>query len=206
MSLYVDKDLNIVVRAPKNAANHEIDRFVFKSTQWIKKRREEITLKQITHPVIKGEYGEKVLYFGKKYTITETDSSRITIQYDCITVPSKKDCRSSLVLWYKNEAKLYLIQRTKELAQIYGFEYSNVKISSARTRYGSCNTGNSISYTFRLIMLPKHLIDYVIIHELCHTLYKNHKQEFWLSVEKIIPDYRQKRNSINNDYNIMDCL
>ncbi|MDR2511661.1 MAG: M48 family metallopeptidase [Bacteroidales bacterium] len=77
------------------------------------------------------------------------------------------------------DAKHFLPERLNFFAQQYGFQYNGLRFSSAKTRWGSCNNKKSISLNIKLMLLPQHLTDYVILHELCHTVEMNHSQKFW---------------------------
>ena len=92
---------------------------------------------------------------------------------------------------YKKNAKNYIPARVEELALKYGFKYNNLRITSARTRWGSCSSKKNLNFTFRLILTPKEVIDYVIIHELSHLREMNHSRAFWNQVYEIIPDYKK---------------
>ncbi|MCC8146393.1 MAG: M48 family metallopeptidase [Bacteroidales bacterium] len=82
------------------------------------------------------------------------------------------------------QAKNYLPEKLKSLAITHGFEYRKVKISKSRTRWGSCSSKATINLSFYLILLPKHLIEYVLLHELCHTVEMNHGPDFWKLLDK----------------------
>ncbi|MBQ9470374.1 MAG: M48 family metallopeptidase [Bacteroidales bacterium] len=87
--------------------------------------------------------------------------------------------RSALTEIYRAEAKAMLPLRTNALAMQHGFRYNKVTIRNTRTRWGSCSASNNISLSLNLMQLPDHLVDYVILHELCHTVVKNHSNDFW---------------------------
>ncbi len=82
------------------------------------------------------------------------------------------------------------------LAARHGFSPSKVRISSARTRWGSCSTKGTISLTWRLVMLPMPLIEYVILHELTHLKHHNHNAQFWAALQTILPDYALRRKQL----------
>ena len=86
-----------------------------------------------------------------------------------------------------NEAIEHLPQRTAYLAQIKGFKYHSVSIKNSKSRWGSCTHDNHIHLNLHLMRLKQHLVDYVILHELCHTIQKNHSKNFWLLMEKVYP-------------------
>ena len=88
----------------------------------------------------------------------------------------------------------YMPARVAELAAIHGFDYAVVRIKNQKTRWGSCSAKGNINLNLRLMMAPDPVIDYVIIHELCHLRELNHSLAFWALVESCCPDYRRWRN------------
>ena len=83
------------------------------------------------------------------------------------------------------QARLILPQRLSELARRHGFSYVRVGVNSARTRWGSCSGRRHINLSLFLMMLPQHLSDYVLLHELCHTVEMNHGPRFWALMDKV---------------------
>lgn len=92
----------------------------------------------------------------------------------------------------RQKAKEFLPQRTAYFADVMGVGYKFVKITSAKHRFGSCNRENGICYSFYLMTYPKSAIDYVIVHELAHTVHKNHSKRFYDFVAKTMPDYKNR--------------
>lgn len=86
---------------------------------------------------------------------------------------------------FRHEAKRLLPDRVEELARQYGFTYTGVSINSARTRWGSCSSRKHLNLSLYLMQLPWHLIDYVILHELCHTCEMNHGDRFWALMDRV---------------------
>ena len=85
----------------------------------------------------------------------------------------------------REKAKNYLPARLDFLAKEHQFSYSSVKIRKSRTRWGSCSSKKTINLSFYLMLLPEHLADYVLLHELCHTVYMNHGIEFWKLLDRV---------------------
>ena len=94
--------------------------------------------------------------------------------------------------WYTTQANSLIAERVQWYAAKYGFEYHQVKITKAKTRWGSCSPNGNLNFSWRLIMAPMQAIDYVVVHELVHLHEKNHARGFWAQVEAILPDYVQQ--------------
>ena len=95
-------------------------------------------------------------------------------------------------------AKDYLSKRIEDLSNKHGFKYNKVTIKYQKTRWGSCSGYNNISLNLKLIRLPSNLIDYVILHELVHTLVKNHSPLFWRSLDKYVGNARSLNKELKN--------
>lgn len=102
----------------------------------------------------------------------------------------------------RQSAKAQLPRRVAELAYLHGFSYQGVKIQSSRTRWGSCSGRNSINLSLFLMKLPEHLIDYVILHELCHTVHHDHSPRFWALMDKVTDGRAQSWNREIRKYSI----
>jgi len=93
--------------------------------------------------------------------------------------------REGIVTALRKEAKTYLPQRLSELASQHNLTFNKLYIKNVRTLWGSCSSKNNINLNIHLMRLPDHLIDYVLLHELCHTVYKNHSPEFWSHLDRM---------------------
>ena len=92
--------------------------------------------------------------------------------------------------WYKAHALKVIGERVQLLAANHGFKFEKLRITSARTRWGSCSSRGTLSFTWRLVMAPLEAVDYVVIHELTHLKIKNHSPVFWAEVARLMPTYK----------------
>ena len=90
-------------------------------------------------------------------------------------------------------AKEYLPARVAYWSNIMGLTPTGLKITSARTRFGSCSGKNSLCFSWRLMEYPEEAVDYVVVHELAHIVHKNHGPDFWALVGQYMPDYKRRR-------------
>ena len=106
-------------------------------------------------------------------------------EFHISSIESQNFIKQAIERAWRKEAKELLTKRTAELAKTHGFNYTKVSIRNSKTRWGSCSYNNNINLSLHLMMLPDHLIDYVILHELAHTKEKNHGVHFWNLLDKV---------------------
>ena len=100
---------------------------------------------------------------------------------------------SALERIYRKRAKERLLEQTAYFAKIMNVTYGTVRLSSARTRWGSCSARGNLNFHWKLILMPPEVLDYVVVHELAHRREMNHSPRFWAIVEKVLPDYKERR-------------
>lgn len=142
------------------------------------------TLKIIESDSLKVETKKNIVYF---YYPNDVDFNSEIVQ---------EKLKEAYLKALKIEAKNYLPDRLNYLAKKYGFSYGKVSLRNQKTRFGSCSYFNDISLNINLMRYDFDCIDYVIIHELCHTRVKNHSEKFWIEVGNIIPNYKAIRRKL----------
>ena len=103
--------------------------------------------------------------------------------------------------WLKGQAERYIPVRVKEFSEKYKFNYNRITIRSQKSRWGSCSSKNNLSFNYKLMYFNSKIIDYVIIHELCHLREMNHSKEFWKIVEGMMPDYKTYKQQLKSFFN-----
>ena len=103
------------------------------------------------------------------------------------------ECDEATEAKLKSEARIYCSKKIEEYSEITGLKYGRVKITSAKRRFGSCSSKGDICFSYRLMLYPEAFREYVVLHELCHTVYMDHSKNFYRLIEKYMPDYRERR-------------
>lgn len=195
IALIVERDGTFTVRAPLRVPQAEIDSFIQQKADWIMRTREKI---KSVEPVLKKLYidGDKFLFLGSLFELKIVGKQKPALKFsDGFTLSQSARERGEVyfVRWYKERALEVISARVREYSQKHDFTPSQVKISSAKTRWGSCSSSGALNFTWRLVMAPLEVIDYVVAHELAHLRVKNHSRKFWKVVETVYPDYKKQR-------------
>ena len=195
IALIVERDGSLTVRAPKRAAVMDIQSFILEKQGWILRTRERfMSLKEVP----KKEYkdGDTFLYLGNMYGLSLVKPQRPALKFEngfTLGNTAQSSGERFFTQWYKEQAYKVIAERVRVFSDQYGFVPKQVKISSARTRWGSCSPDGILNFTWRLVMAPLDVIDYVVVHELAHLRVKNHSSRFWREVERIMPEYKDRR-------------
>ena len=102
---------------------------------------------------------------------------------------------------YRKAAREYFPKRVSHYARMLGVTYGKISIRDQKTRWGSCSSEGNLSFNWRLILAPPDVLDYVVIHELCHRKEMNHSKEFWALVESLMPEYKERRKWLRENGN-----
>ncbi len=205
MALVVDAGAKLVVRAPLRAKVSDISDFVTKNARWIEEKQREAAKLNAKYSPVVFESGGKLPYLGETYAIQKTAVADVRILGANILVPEGYS-QADAIAWLKSEAKALLKARVELFAGKMGLSYTCVRLSGAKTRWGSCGAKNSLNFAWRLIMCPLAIIDYVVVHELCHTVHKNHSRAFWASVAAILPDYKARKAWLKTNRRLMEII
>lgn len=204
LSVEVDTQAQVIVRAPLHMAEHHIKRFIVLKQAWIKRVQSEMRKHVREYAPKRFVENEAFLFLGKTYTLKFVPAAypiHIAGRYLLISKLYRGCVRAKLLQWYRTQARCILVERAATYAQWSGLQYTGLGITDARTRWGSCNHKNKINFAWRLIQAPLPVIDYVVVHELVHTIHKNHSQEYWNAVQQFMPDYKQYKRWLRDHNN-----
>ena len=197
-ALVVERDGSITVRAPLRISAAALHDFVEKHVKWIEKKQAEMS-SNIPEPMKQYLPGETFLYLGREYPLEIVQGQHKKLVLDGhfkLAESARENAELIFQNWYRKQAPQIITERVKYFADQYQFHYAKIRITSARTRWGSCSAKGTLSFSWRLILTPMETVDYVVVHELAHTIHHNHSKRFWSLVEKIMPDYKEQRKRL----------
>ncbi len=190
------KNGEVEILCPSFTSDSFLRDLIHKKRGWIKKNLSRSTknpqnIDQISNGYLnyKG-FQLKLIYEKANYQKIVLANKELKIFYD---QNKTKNIRKLIVDWLKSESKRFLINRLLFLSKKIDIKFHSLNVKSYKARWGSCNERGEIFLNWKLIMLPKRVIDYVLIHELVHIIVPNHSKEFWNLVEEKDPDFREKR-------------
>ncbi len=203
VGLRLGPDHSVVVRAPLAVSEAFIAEFVSGRAAWIRARRAAEPVTSTAPPLADGD---TVPFLGQPHTVhvvpgrgrraslTRADGA-ITIALPAANAPG--DIERAVVRWLTGEAQHELTEATVRWGPRLGVSPKAVLVRNQRTRWGSCAADGVIRYNWRLVLLAPELMDFVVVHELAHLLEANHSPHFWAHVERLLPDYRERRKALN---------
>ena len=187
------------VRAPLKMPKNDIDRFIVSKEKWIKSKLALSHERAEQRENFSLNYGDTVTYRGRQYPVVAKNGNRAGFDDEQFYMPpnlTTEQIKSACVQIYRMLAKRDLTERVLDFAKQMSVMPVAVKINGAKTRWGSCSSKKSLNFSWRLIMADDDVIDYVVVHELAHITEMNHSARFWAIVEKVLPDYRERRVSL----------
>ncbi|MDR3599160.1 MAG: SprT family zinc-dependent metalloprotease [Desulfosporosinus sp.] len=195
------------VVAPVSMDDSEIISFVENKRDWIVTKY-EYHIQRLAQIEAEREFvsGEKLLFMGKDYSlkviedegrftrINLTDSQFLVFINKHIPLEKRREAiRRKLEQWYISQAKTIIRERLEPFSDDIGVRLNEVRFKNQKTRWGSCSQKGNLNFNWKLVMAPMYIIDYVVVHELCHFIQMNHSKEFWQQVGNRIPDYKERR-------------
>lgn len=191
------------VGAPWQASAGAIEALLRKHDAWVLKKLTEWEKRR--PPPRRWQDGETLMLLGRPLRLTlapdpqeiRLDGSRFIVNPTWVQNPEKM--KKKVTDWFRQQALLCFRERIAHFHPLLEVAEPAVCLSNARTRWGSCHSNGRIRLNWRLIQMPPHLVDYVVVHELAHLVEMNHSPRFWKTVARIVPDYKACRTEIRTE-------
>lgn len=204
MSICINQDGSVCVRAPRFVAKKEIKRIINQKRSWIEKKQQQMIERShvrdtnvrtyepdSTMPYLGQEYPLKFFrYNGLMMPEIHLVNDHFQIHYSCY---DQQAIRQAFRTWYLNQATVVYKERISYYNKIIQEPFGHVRIKEQKSCYGSCSSKRNLNFNWRCVLAPIEILDYVVVHELCHLKQLNHSPQFWAEVKKILPDYELRR-------------
>lgn len=177
-------------------------KFIVSQAEWVEKSWSRILSYRDKHsdaflPLIEKN---SVTYLGKEYQLIIDDAGtsrgKVIVEDDVIivTCANADDASAILEKWYRKQAKAVIYGSLEKYKSAMNVEFNNVVIRDQKTRWGSCSSDGNLNFSWRLVVGPLYVLDYVVVHELCHLIEMNHSERFWSLVSRYYPEYKSSQN------------
>lgn len=192
MALHVLANGTIQVKAPYLIPGFIIRQFVKKNEAWIEQKKALIAKKKGMEKTYQD--GEPFLFLGNTYIFSTGNYTSIEIKDKKLLFPKALLFRAKKEMeqWYITQAKTIITRQTSLFAKEMGTEFVNITFSDTKSQWGRCTHDNRLQFSWRLVMTPLLVLNYVVVHELAHTIEKNHSVMFWRVVRRVMPSYKQQ--------------
>lgn len=197
ISIYVEPDGSIIVRAPKNIALEKVNNILDLKRFWIYESLAEFQELSQTKVKRKVTNGEGFLYMGKSYRLKIDKNLQkplsLTQGYFLIDEKQIHKVKEHFINFYKEKGNKHIPQRVEYFKKKIGVEPKNIVIRELKNRWAS-RSRTALNFHWKVMLAPMSIIDYIIVHELAHFIKKDHSNEFWEIVESVMPNYVEKKN------------
>lgn len=188
----------VYVVVPRQLENERITKLLKDKKRWIK---EKIALHREAQPKSTKQFvsGESFSYLGRNYRLKVHQGNYQPIKLIngrfAITLRAGVEnpdlIQDSLFSWYKQHAELKFNEKAKRYSKMMGVKFNSVGLKDYKSRWGSCSVEGDITFNWKIIMAPNRIVDYVVVHELCHLVHHDHSPKFWREVERTMPNYTE---------------
>ena len=207
LRIVVSPDLTVDVYAPEHASSSEIHAALNKKKAWIARKLEKVEQYQPLPAPRLYVSGETFVYLGRQYRlrVEEGQSSQAKLSGGILRVSvndkkKTKDVKQKVETWYREHAHetfYRYLDKCYDIASRHGVPKPTLTIRAMQTRWGSCSRAGRITLNSKLVQVPVHCIEYVIMHELCHLLRHSHGSKFYSLLTRCQPDWRKRKEVLD---------
>lgn len=209
VALTVSREGTLTVRAPLRFPIDRIEAFIEEKRAWVDRVTEKMRLRSEEKGSHTYQDGEVFWYLGARYSLRLSERSTPSLSFSgnefVLARRFHSRAKERFLAWYRREAKRVLAERVEYFARENNLHYQSIKVNTAKTRWGSCSGKGNLNFSFRLVMAPLPIIDYVVVHELVHLAHKNHFPAFWNAVAAMYPDFESARVWLKKNGHLLEC-
>ena len=198
LEMRVTRDNRVRVLCPMILSDAQISDFVSAKSAWIESRlRINASKTHGSSQII--TTGSVLFYRGQNLTLvaSQAEQTAIILDQDQLIVQAQGNSPEALNAllrdWFYQRAKEILLERTEFYSQALGHQPTNIIFKAYRSMWGRCNASGEIAFDWRIVMAPDSVIEYLVVHELCHLTHFDHSSRFWDLVESVKPDFRESK-------------
>ncbi|WP_312642063.1 SprT family zinc-dependent metalloprotease [Hydrogenoanaerobacterium sp.] len=196
LAIHITPQAEVEVRAPLRMPQGTIDAFVRQKQGWVSAHVNAMRERVLARESF--AIGNTLMLLGREYPAIAVQGKKAVFDGEHFLIPqgSFEQVRPAVTALYRTLAQRELASRVQKYGVVMGLTPSAVKISGARTRWGSCSGKNSLNFSWRLVLAHPDAVDYVVVHELAHIRQHNHSSAFWQVVEDVLPDYKRREKML----------
>lgn len=216
IAIAMDPQDGLVVYSPMRVSAEGLGEFLREKARWILSHARKIEEARARAPVLAWQAGGEVPYRGGRVTLTVepgADRGEVALEAERLIVrtppedglfPEGEPIRHLVVAWLREQAALHVTARVQAFEPLVDVRPRRVRVRDQKRRWGSCSVHGVLNFNWRLILAPEAVLDYVVVHELCHLKEMNHSPRFWAWVERILPDYGTPRAWLRQNGLLLD--
>jgi predicted metal-dependent hydrolase len=199
--IVIERNGDIVVRPPKHLSPERVDAVVEMKRLWIYRNLAE--WRDLNAVAVTREWvnGESFLYRGRPYRLSIVDGEpslkikdgRFLLSRAVVEREGVEGSRRVFEQYYSSKGLELARARVKYFGAQVGVEVSNIEVKDIGFKWGRCNPSGRLGFHWKCMMAPTRIFDYIVVHELCHLIHADHSPEFWNEVDKVMPDYRERK-------------
>lgn len=200
--IIVERDGSVLVRAPENLPDERIEDIVESKRHWIYKTLAEWRDLNAAHVQREFKGGEGFLYLGRNYRLSlvagqdvplKLKDGRFCLQRELVEQSDFSGARAAFRDYYVKKGQQRLAERVGYFAPKVGVEPTGLAVKELGNRWASCSPSGRLAFHWRCMMAPLTIIDYIVVHELCHIREKDHSDAFWNEIDKVMPSFRERK-------------
>ena len=205
VGLKLDPEKGLVVYCPQSVSRRRLEEVLHRNSKWIREKSRQAEARRAAMPQVRWTPGARLPFRGVHYPLELFFRGRkrelrliegrlqLILPAKISSCLSEGELRDQMHLSFRAAARETIAARVAFFEQVVGVHPRSIRIKGQKTRWGSCSARGLLNFNWRLILAPPPVLDYVVVHELCHLVHLNHSSSFWARVKAVLPAYPEAR-------------